>query len=58
MEHPQAYDLNVGVEDRSPASIDRFFVLVADWLAAKEAATGDGHAGIGSEESQIQEGAA
>ena len=49
MKHIQeAYDLHARVEDRSPESIDRFFVLVAQSLAAKEAATEDAHAGPGS----------
>jgi len=37
-----------GVEHRLPTGIDQFFELVAEWLATKEAATGDGHAWIGS----------
>ena len=49
MKHIQeAYDLHARVEDRSPESIDQFFVLVAQSLAAKEAATEDAHAGPGS----------
>jgi hypothetical protein len=56
MKHTQAYDLHIGEEGRSPASIDRFFVLVADWLAAKEAVISDSHAWIGND--QIHEGAA
>jgi len=44
----EAYDLHARVEDRWPESIDRFFVLVAQSLAAKEAATDGAHAGPGS----------
>ena len=49
MKHIQeAYDLHARVEDRSAESIDRFFVLVAQSLVAKEAATEDAHTGPGS----------